>query len=60
MLGTVSGLELLRPRSLSDALRMLRESGDTTSFEGMDPDGPLPRFAVPDQASSLTSSLGRR
>jgi N-acetyl-1-D-myo-inositol-2-amino-2-deoxy-alpha-D-glucopyranoside deacetylase len=30
-------------------LRALRESGDTTSFEGMDPDGPLPRFVVPDE-----------
>lgn len=30
-------------------LRALRESGDTTSFEGMDPDGPLPFFAVADE-----------
>jgi N-acetyl-1-D-myo-inositol-2-amino-2-deoxy-alpha-D-glucopyranoside deacetylase len=30
-------------------LRVLREAGDLTSFEGMDPDGPLPRFAVPDE-----------
>ena len=29
-------------------LRLLREVGDTTSFEGMDPDGPLPFFAVRD------------
>ena len=29
-------------------LRRLRDAGDTTSFEGMDPDGPLPRFAVSD------------
>lgn len=29
-------------------LRALRDAGDTTSFEGMDPDGPLPRFAVKD------------
>ncbi len=29
-------------------LRALREAGDTTSFEGMDPDGPLPKFMVPD------------
>jgi N-acetyl-1-D-myo-inositol-2-amino-2-deoxy-alpha-D-glucopyranoside deacetylase len=30
-------------------LRALRDAGDTTSFEGMDPDGPLPRFVVPDE-----------
>jgi N-acetyl-1-D-myo-inositol-2-amino-2-deoxy-alpha-D-glucopyranoside deacetylase len=29
-------------------LRRLREAGDTTSFEGLDPDGPLPRFLTPD------------
>jgi N-acetyl-1-D-myo-inositol-2-amino-2-deoxy-alpha-D-glucopyranoside deacetylase len=31
------------------SLRRLREAGDTTTFEGMDPDRPLPRFAVPDE-----------
>ncbi|MGY2702128.1 N-acetyl-1-D-myo-inositol-2-amino-2-deoxy-alpha-D-glucopyranoside deacetylase [Nocardioides sp. HB32] len=30
-------------------LRALRDAGDTTSFEGMDPDGPLPHFVTPDQ-----------
>ncbi len=30
-------------------LRALRDAGDTTSFQGMDPDGPLPRFVVPDE-----------
>src|SRR3954469_3101359 len=30
-------------------LRALRESGDTTSFEGMDPDGPLPPFVTADE-----------
>ncbi|GAB2876674.1 N-acetyl-1-D-myo-inositol-2-amino-2-deoxy-alpha-D-glucopyranoside deacetylase [Nocardioides pacificus] len=29
-------------------LRALREAGDTASFEGMDPDGPLPHFVTPD------------
>jgi len=29
-------------------LRSLREAGDTTSFEGMDPDGPLPPFVTSD------------
>ena len=29
-------------------LRKLREAGDTTTFEGMDPDGYLPRFFLPD------------
>jgi N-acetyl-1-D-myo-inositol-2-amino-2-deoxy-alpha-D-glucopyranoside deacetylase len=30
------------------SLRALREAGDTTSFEGMDPDGPLPPFVTSD------------
>ncbi len=30
-------------------LRALRESGDATSFEGMDPDGPLPPFITADE-----------
>ncbi|CAA9326090.1 MAG: 1D-myo-inositol 2-acetamido-2-deoxy-alpha-D-glucopyranoside deacetylase [uncultured Nocardioidaceae bacterium] len=34
---------------LRDSIRRLREAGDTTTFEGMDPDGPLPPFAVPDE-----------
>ncbi len=29
-------------------LRALREAGDTTTFEGMDPDGPLPAFIAED------------
>jgi N-acetyl-1-D-myo-inositol-2-amino-2-deoxy-alpha-D-glucopyranoside deacetylase len=33
-------------------LRHLREQGDTTTFEGMDPDGPLPIFVVPDRLIS--------
>ncbi len=34
---------------LRDGLRQLRESGDQTTFEGLDPDEPLPRFAVADE-----------
>lgn len=34
---------------LREGLRHLRDSGDTTTFEGMDPDGPLPPFVVPDR-----------
>ena len=34
---------------MRDGLRRLRESGDTTAFEGMDPDGPLPPFITPDR-----------
>jgi N-acetyl-1-D-myo-inositol-2-amino-2-deoxy-alpha-D-glucopyranoside deacetylase len=30
-------------------LRLLRDSGDTTTFEGMEPDGPLPPFVTPDE-----------
>ncbi len=36
-------------------LRRLRDAGDTTTFEGMDPDGPLPRFAVRDD--DLTTAV---
>ena len=34
---------------LREGLRMLREAGDTTTFEGMDPDGPLPPFVTADE-----------
>ena len=33
-------------------LRAMRDAGDTTSFEGMDPDGPLPHFVTPDDQLS--------
>ena len=33
---------------MREGLRRLREAGDTTSFQGMDPDGPLPPFITPD------------
>ncbi|HLR83487.1 MAG TPA: N-acetyl-1-D-myo-inositol-2-amino-2-deoxy-alpha-D-glucopyranoside deacetylase [Nocardioidaceae bacterium] len=33
---------------MREGLRMLRDSGDTTTFEGMDPDGPMPPMAVED------------
>ena len=33
---------------LRDGIRALRATGDETSFEGMDPDGELPSFVVPD------------
>ncbi|MGH3362851.1 MAG: N-acetyl-1-D-myo-inositol-2-amino-2-deoxy-alpha-D-glucopyranoside deacetylase, partial [Nocardioides sp.] len=33
---------------LRDSLRRLRDAGDHTTFEGMDPEGPLPPFAVDD------------
>jgi len=34
---------------LRGGLRKLREAGDTTSFEGMDPDGELGRWVTPDR-----------
>ena len=34
---------------MREGLRMLREAGDTTTFEGMDPDGPLPPFVTADE-----------
>jgi N-acetyl-1-D-myo-inositol-2-amino-2-deoxy-alpha-D-glucopyranoside deacetylase len=33
---------------MRDGLRRLRAAGDTTSFEGMDPEAPLPPFVTPD------------
>jgi N-acetyl-1-D-myo-inositol-2-amino-2-deoxy-alpha-D-glucopyranoside deacetylase len=39
---------------MREGLRRLRESGDTTAFEGMDPDGPLPPFITPDELISCT------
>jgi N-acetyl-1-D-myo-inositol-2-amino-2-deoxy-alpha-D-glucopyranoside deacetylase len=35
-----------------DGLRALRDAGDQTFFEGMDPEGPLPPFMVPDDQLS--------
>jgi N-acetyl-1-D-myo-inositol-2-amino-2-deoxy-alpha-D-glucopyranoside deacetylase len=37
---------------MREGLRRLRAAGDTTSFEGMDPDGPMPPFMVPDDQLS--------
>jgi N-acetyl-1-D-myo-inositol-2-amino-2-deoxy-alpha-D-glucopyranoside deacetylase len=37
---------------MRDGLRRLREAGDNASFQGMDPDGPLPRFVTPDHLLS--------
>jgi len=37
---------------MREGLRALRAAGDETSFEGMDPDGPLPPFIVPDDLLS--------
>ncbi|MBA2698233.1 MAG: N-acetyl-1-D-myo-inositol-2-amino-2-deoxy-alpha-D-glucopyranoside deacetylase [Nocardioidaceae bacterium] len=34
---------------MRDGLRQLRATGDTTTFEGMDPDGTLPPFVTPDE-----------
>lgn len=35
--------------NIRSTLRALRDSGDTTAFEGMDPDGPMPSFVVADE-----------
>lgn len=37
---------------MRDGLRALRAAGDMTSFEGMDPDGDMPPFMVPDEQLS--------
>jgi N-acetyl-1-D-myo-inositol-2-amino-2-deoxy-alpha-D-glucopyranoside deacetylase len=39
---------------LRDTLRRLRDRGDTKTFEGMDPDGPLPPFVTPDKLLTAT------
>lgn len=43
---------------LREGLRRLRESGDTTTFEGMDPDGPLPPFVTEDRFVSCVIEGG--
>jgi N-acetyl-1-D-myo-inositol-2-amino-2-deoxy-alpha-D-glucopyranoside deacetylase len=37
---------------MREGLRALRAAGDTTSFEGMDPEGEMPPFIVPDEQLS--------
>ncbi|MBD8870321.1 N-acetyl-1-D-myo-inositol-2-amino-2-deoxy-alpha-D-glucopyranoside deacetylase [Nocardioides donggukensis] len=37
---------------MREGLRALRAAGDTTTFEGMDPEGPMPFFVVPDEQLS--------
>ena len=37
---------------MRDGLRALRAAGDTTTFEGMDPEGEMPPFMVPDDQLS--------
>ena len=34
---------------MRESLRAIRAAGDTTTFEGMDPDGPLPPFVTSDE-----------
>ena len=34
---------------MREGLRALRAAGDTTAFEGMDPEGPLPPFVIADE-----------
>ncbi len=45
-------------KRMREGLRRLRESGDTTMFEGMDPDGPMPEFVVADEL--ITSEIDGR
>ena len=37
---------------MRESLRALRDAGDTTTFEGMEPDGDLPPFVTPDDLIS--------
>ncbi len=44
---------------MRQGLRMLRDAGDTTSFQGMDPDGPLPSFVTADDSlAAAVDALG--
>ncbi|MEV0286680.1 MULTISPECIES: N-acetyl-1-D-myo-inositol-2-amino-2-deoxy-alpha-D-glucopyranoside deacetylase [unclassified Kribbella] len=45
--------------SLRDSLRKLRESGDHTTFEGMDPDGPMGPFVTPDRFIACVIDAGQ-
>jgi len=39
---------------IRDGIRRLREAGDVVSFAGMDPDGDMPAFVVPDEEISAS------
>lgn len=41
-------------------LRRLRDAGDTTSFQGMDPDGPLPPFITEDENLAAVVEAGEQ
>jgi N-acetyl-1-D-myo-inositol-2-amino-2-deoxy-alpha-D-glucopyranoside deacetylase len=43
---------------MRDGLRRLRAAGDTTTFEGLDPDGPLPKFIAEDDALAAAVDAG--
>ncbi|HET9501391.1 MAG TPA: N-acetyl-1-D-myo-inositol-2-amino-2-deoxy-alpha-D-glucopyranoside deacetylase [Marmoricola sp.] len=43
---------------MREGLRHLREAGDTTTFEGMDPDGPLPPFITEDENLAAVIDAG--
>jgi N-acetyl-1-D-myo-inositol-2-amino-2-deoxy-alpha-D-glucopyranoside deacetylase len=43
---------------MRQGLRRLREAGDTTTFEGMDPDGPLPPFISEDKDLAAVVDAG--
>ncbi len=45
---------------MRQGLRDLRAMGDVTTFEGMDPDGPLPPFVTPDELISAKIEGGER
>ncbi|MEV6416652.1 N-acetyl-1-D-myo-inositol-2-amino-2-deoxy-alpha-D-glucopyranoside deacetylase [Kribbella sp. NPDC051718] len=44
--------------SMRASLRRLREAGDTTTFEGMDPDGPMPPMITPDRLVDCVIAAG--
>jgi len=41
---------------MREGLRALRDAGDTTSFDGIDPDGPLPMTTPDDQLSAVVEA----
>jgi N-acetyl-1-D-myo-inositol-2-amino-2-deoxy-alpha-D-glucopyranoside deacetylase len=43
---------------MRESLHRLREAGDTTTFEGMDPDGPMPPMITPDRLIDCVIEAG--
>lgn len=49
----------MNANKIREGLRRLREAGDTTTFEGMDPDGPLPPFMAEEHTLAAGVDAGQ-